>query len=172
VVAALLTGLVVLFAFGQALGAKGRHQRAADLAAVSAAQVMRDNYQRLSEPPLLPNGLPNPRHLSNAAYLTLARQAARRGAARNGLRAGRVAVSFPGAGFAPTRVRVEVRGQARVRISGGRRRQPIEVRARATAELTPDIGGLGLPAQASGGGYDGPLAYRQGKPVPHLFSAL
>lgn len=34
--AALLTGLVVLFAFGQALGAKGRHQRAADLAAVSA----------------------------------------------------------------------------------------------------------------------------------------
>jgi hypothetical protein len=31
VVAPRLAGLVVLFAFGQALGAKGRHQRAADL---------------------------------------------------------------------------------------------------------------------------------------------
>jgi hypothetical protein len=165
VVAVLLAGLAVLVAFGQALGAKGRHQRAADLAAISAAQVMRDNYSRLFEPPLLPSGLPNPRHLSGAAYLMLARQAARRGAVRNGLRAAQVAVSFPGAGFAPTRVRVEVRGHAHVRISGGRRRQPIEVRARAAAELTPEIGGLGLPAQASGGGYDGPLAYRQGKPM-------
>jgi Putative Flp pilus-assembly TadE/G-like len=43
VLAALLAGAVVLFAFGQALGARGKHQRAADLAAVSAAQVMRDN---------------------------------------------------------------------------------------------------------------------------------
>src|SRR5919109_535676 len=98
VVAALLTGLVVLFAFGQALGAKGRHQRAADLVAISAAQVMRNNYGRLFEPPLLPNGLPNPRHLSNAAYRTLARQAARRGAESNGLPAGSVAAGFPGVG--------------------------------------------------------------------------
>jgi hypothetical protein len=29
-----------------------------------------------------------------------------------------------------------------------------------------------MPASASGGGYDGPLAYRQGKPTPHLFSGL
>jgi hypothetical protein len=150
VVAVLLAGLAVLFAFGQALGAKGGHQRAADLAAISAAQVMRDNYSRLFEPPLLPSGLPNPRHLSGAEYLMLARQAARRGAARNGLRAAQVAVSFPGAGFAPTRVRVDVRGRARVRISGGRRRQPIESRARATAELSPDIGGLGANAGERG----------------------
>src|SRR5919205_92343 len=58
VVAALLAGLLVLFAFGQALGAGGKHQRGADLAAISAAQVMRHNYARLFEPPLLPNGLP------------------------------------------------------------------------------------------------------------------
>jgi soluble lytic murein transglycosylase-like protein len=165
VVAALLTGLVVLFAFGQALGAKGRHQRAADLAAISAAQVMRDNYRRLFEPPLLPNGLPNPRHLSNAAYLALARAAARRGAARNGLRAGGVAVRFPGLGFAPTRVTVTVRGQAPLRAPGNDRPRPVEVGARATAELAPDIGGLGMPDHASGGGYSGPLAYRQGKPM-------
>jgi uncharacterized membrane protein len=43
-VAAVLLGAVMLFAFGNALGAKGRHQRAADLAAISAAQVMRDLY--------------------------------------------------------------------------------------------------------------------------------
>jgi Putative Flp pilus-assembly TadE/G-like len=171
VVAALLTGLVVLFAFGQALGAKGRHQRAADLAAISAAQVMRDNFARLFEPPLLPNGLPNPRHLSNAAYLALARAAARRGAVRNGLRAGGVAVRFPGVGFAPTRVTVRVRGEAGLRAPGDDPPRPVEVGARATAELAPDVGGLGMPDHAGGGGYDGPLAYRQGKPMRYLFSA-
>jgi soluble lytic murein transglycosylase-like protein len=165
VVATLLTGLVVLFAFGQALGAKGRHQRAADLAAISAAQVMRQNYARLFEPPLLPNGRPNPRHLSNTAYLALARSGARRGAVRNGLRAGGVAVRFPDAGFAPTRVTVQVRGEATVRVPGDDRRRPVEVDARATAELAPEIGGLGLPGHGSGGGYDGPLAFRQGKPM-------
>jgi hypothetical protein len=46
----LLGGVVVFFAFGQALGSKGRHQRAVDLAAVSGAQVMRDLYPRLFEP--------------------------------------------------------------------------------------------------------------------------
>ena len=165
VVAALLAGLLVLFAFGQALGAKGRHQRAADLAAISAAQVMRDNYARLFEPSLLRSGLPNPRHLSNAAYLELARRAARRGAVRNGVREGRVAVSFPDVGFAPTRVTVALRGDTRVRVSAGERPRRVEVGAKATAELAPDAAGLGMPAQASGGGYEGPLAYRQGKPM-------
>jgi soluble lytic murein transglycosylase-like protein len=165
VVATLLTGLVVLFAFGQALGAKGRHQRAADLAAISAAQVMRQSYARLFEPPLLPNGLPNPRHLSNTAYLALARGGARRGAVRNGMRAGAVAVRFPDVGFAPTRVTVQVRGEATVRVPGDDPRRPVEVEARATAELTPDISGLGMPGHGSGGGYDGPLAFRQGKPM-------
>jgi soluble lytic murein transglycosylase-like protein len=165
VVATLLTGLVVLFALGQALGAKGRHQRAADLAAISAAQVMRQNYARLFEPPLLPNGRPNPRHLSNTAYLALARSGARRGAVRNGLRAGDVAVRFPDVGFAPTRVTVQVRGEATVRVPGDDRRRPVEMDARATAELAPEISGLGLRGHGSGGGYDGPLAFRQGKPM-------
>ena len=40
------------------------------------------------------------------------------------------------------------------------------MRARATAELTPSTdAGLDSPAHASGGGYDGPLAYRMGKPM-------
>ena len=63
VVGLLLALTLVLFAFGNALGAKGRHQRAADLAAVSAAQVMRDLYPRLFEPPFLAPDVPNPRHL-------------------------------------------------------------------------------------------------------------
>ncbi len=160
----LVAGTVVLFAFGNALGAKGRHQRAADLAAVSAAQVMRDLYPRLFEPPFLAPGVPNPRHLEQATYLALARAAAVRGARRNGVRIAPSDVSFPGDPLAPTRARVRVRGDARLRLVEGRRDR-VPVRAEATAELTPGLGAGGLPAIASGGGYDGPLAYRQSKPM-------
>jgi hypothetical protein len=162
--AALLAGAIVLFAFGQALGARGKHQRAADLAAVSAAQVMLRHYERLFEPPFLPNGAPNPRHLSQAAYRALAREAARRGARRNGVGSARVGVTFPGGGFAPTRVTVSLRGAGHVRVAADRRPERIGVRARATAELVPDDE-FGLPDHADGGGYRGPLAYRQGKPM-------
>jgi hypothetical protein len=164
VLAALLAGVVVLFAFGQALGARGKHQRAADLAAVSAAQVMRDNYARLFERPFLRGGVPNPRHLSTPAYLALARAAARRGARRNGARSARLEVDFPGAGFAHTRVTVSLRGSGEVRLSAGRPSERVAIKARATAELIPgdDVGLTGL---ADGGGYDGPFAYRQGKPM-------
>jgi hypothetical protein len=164
VLAALLAGSLVLFGFGQALGIRGKHQRAVDLAAVSAAQVMRDNYSRLFEPPFLSTGLPNPRHLSTAAYLALARAAARRGVRRNGVRSAGVGVSFPGAGFAPTRVTVSLTGGGDVRFAAGRRPERIDVQARATAELVPGAG-EGLTEFADGGGYNGPLAYRQGKPM-------
>jgi D-alanyl-D-alanine carboxypeptidase len=165
VVAALLAGAVILFAFGNALGAKGRYQRAADLAAVSAAQVMRDLYPRLFEPPFIEPDVPNPRHLEESDYRALAVAAAIRAGRRNGVEVRREDVSFPGSGIAPTRVTVRVRGEARVRAGSGRdavARAPI--RAQATAELLPGAG-TGLPAHASGGGYDGPLAYRQGKPM-------
>ena len=162
-VGALLAGTLILFAFGNALGARGHHQRAADLAAVSAAQVMGDLYARLFEPPFLESGVPNPRHLEEQSYLELARAAAVRGAQRNGVRVRRADVSFPRGTFAPTRVTVQVRGEARVRI-GGNHRSRVPVRASATAELSPDPGSA-RPASASGGGYDGPLSYRQGKPM-------
>ena len=163
VVAALVAGFFVLAAFGQALGAKGRHQRAADLAAVSAAAAMRRVYPRLFEPPDLRPGVPNPRHLSRAAYLELGRQAAVRGAARNGVKLDRSRVSFPGGSFAPTRVRVAVLARSRVRVHAGRDGvRSITVRARATAELAADAGSL--PSDP-GSGYHGRLAYRQGKPM-------
>src|SRR3954470_14141734 len=85
VLAALVAGGIVLGGFGQALGAKSRHQRAADLAAMSSAGVMAKAYPRLFEPAVFPNGTPNPRHLSTARYEELAREAAIRGGARNGV---------------------------------------------------------------------------------------
>jgi hypothetical protein len=171
---ALLTGVVVLLSFGQALGARGHTQRAADLAAVSAAQVMRRNFPSLFEPPLLEGGAPNPRHLSNAAYLALAREAAVRGARRNGASprgSPAIQVRFGPTGFAATRVTVTLRGVARARLPG--RRDEIRVEGRATAEIAPAAGGTAMPLEASGGGYDGPLAYRQGKPMrPDVARAL
>ncbi len=79
--------------------------------------------------------------------------------------ADRIGVSFPGAGFGPTRVRVTVRGRPELRVPGRRRPAPIPVRGRATAELALDAAGFERAAYASGGGYSGPLAYRTGKPM-------
>jgi Transglycosylase SLT domain/D-alanyl-D-alanine carboxypeptidase/Putative Flp pilus-assembly TadE/G-like len=168
VIVVLLVGAVVLFAFGSALGARGKHQRGADLAAVSAGQVMRDLYPRLFEAPLLANGLPNPRHLPLQVYLARARAGAVRGGRRNGVAVRPRDVSFAGGGFAPTRVAVRVRGEERVKtaLDHGGPGAAIPVRARAAAEIAPDLGAaLGQPAYGSGGGYDGPLAYRMGKPM-------
>jgi hypothetical protein len=61
-------------------------------------------------------------------------------------------------------VTVQVRDEAELRLSS-ERGERVEVRARAAAEIAPDGGGDAMPGQASGGGYSGPLAYRQGKPM-------
>ena len=166
VIAALLLGVGVLGAFGQALGGKGRHQRAADLAAVSAARAMRDAYPRLFEPALLERGLPNPRHMPVSDYLALARRAALRAGRRNGVALRAADVRFPADPFAPSRVTVLARGIVRVRVEGGDggRSRAVRVRARATAEIAPAAeAALDFAAHGSGGGYDGPLAYRMGK---------
>ena len=64
----LMLGGSVLFLFGSALAGKGRAQRAADLAALSAARAMRDDLNRLFEPARI-DGRRNPFHLSAARYL-------------------------------------------------------------------------------------------------------
>ena len=172
VLAALLLGTLILFGFGQALGARSKHQRAADLAAVSGAQVMSRNYSRLFEPAVFENGLPNPHHLSYTAYLSLARAGALRGARRNGVGGERVRVNFPGAGFAPTRIEVATSGDARLTLGDQRARERIPVEASATAEIRPrSQRGLRYAHARLRGGYDGPLAYRMGKPTCCLFSA-
>ena len=163
----LLAGALVLAGFGHALGVKGRHQRAADLAAMSAARVMSTAYPKLFEPPFLRPGVHNPRHLPELRYRALAKAAAVRAAQRNGVELDADDVQLPG-GFAPTRVTVALRGEGDLRVPGaGRRVRRLEVTARATAELVPPSGiELGMPERASGGGYDGPLAFRMGKPMP------
>src|SRR4051794_13370454 len=130
--AALVVGGIVLGGFGQALGAKSREQRAADLAAMSAAGTMAKTYPRLFQPAVFPNGAPNPRHLSTARYEELAREAAIRGGARNGGQVEPRDIRFPGESFAPTRVAVALRGETAVRVhagAGGRR--AVEVKAAA-----------------------------------------
>ena len=166
VVAAVLAGAVLLFALGNALGAKGRYQRAADLAAISAAQVMRELYPRLFEPPFIEPDLSNPRHLEEEDYRAAAVAAAIRGGRRNGVAIGADEVSFPGSSFAPTRVTVRVHGEARLSLGGqgSRDQSRVPIKANASAELMP-AAGEAFPGTATGGGYDGPLAYRQGKPM-------
>ncbi|MEA2439551.1 MAG: hypothetical protein QOH76_975 [Thermoleophilaceae bacterium] len=174
VVAAVVAGTLILAAFGQAYGARAQAQRVADLAAIAGAQSMRQNYSRLFEPPFLASGTPNPRHLDRAGYLDLARAAAVRGAAGNGGSIDAGDVRFPDSGsFGPTRVEVQVRNSADVRVAaegpGSRRSLPVE--ARATAEVS--AGTAPVAGVASGGGYSGPLAYRQGKPMrPDVAIAL
>jgi soluble lytic murein transglycosylase-like protein len=164
--AVLLTGVMVLVALGafvlgavaRGVAAHGRHQTAADLAALSGARAMRTAFPRLFEPPSL-DGRRNPRHLERSVYLALGAAAARDTARRNGARA--VDVRFPdGREIAPVRIRVTVRDPAIVTAGGPSRQAAMSVVAEA--ELAPPGGGGEL---ASGGGYSGPLSYRQGKPM-------
>jgi Transglycosylase SLT domain/D-alanyl-D-alanine carboxypeptidase len=165
-IAAVIVFALVLASLGQALGARGAAQREADLAAISGARAMRDAYPRLFEPPYLRPGVPNPRHLSLAAYLARARAAALAGARRNGLSSDAIRVTFPDAtSFAPSRVAVDVRDLAHVRIPGDARsgNRSVPIRAHAEAGLT--ITGSQFATGGGDGEYRGPFAYRQGKPM-------
>lgn len=157
---ALMVGAVMLGGVGQGFGVLGASQRAADLAALAAGRAMHAAQPRLFEPVTI-DGIPNPAHLERAAYLALAREAAGAAARRNG--AETFEVAFPdGESFAPMRVRV--RTERRLAIGSPRLRRLLSMSADAEAELAPQLGG-GLDAFGTGGGYDGPLAHRQGKPM-------
>ncbi len=154
--AAVLVAVLVLGAAARGVAREAGAQRAADLAALAGARAMYGAYPRLFEPVTV-DGRPNPRHLTRDEYLTLARAAAERVAQANG--AETAAVRFPdGDTFAPVRIRVGVGEHFEVRRNDEHRR--LAVHAAAEAELAP-----ARPATAAGGGYDGPLAYRQGKPM-------
>ncbi len=157
----LLAGALALVAIAGAVTGKGRVQRAADLAAISAARSMRDDLPRLLAPPTLPNGLPNPRHLSKAVYLWRARGAAKEAVEGNGVAPARLRVTFPDrASFAPVRTRALI--VAHLDVGDGR----VEVEASAVAEAAAPATASGsgaTPAMASGGGYSGPLVYRGGE---------
>jgi Transglycosylase SLT domain/D-alanyl-D-alanine carboxypeptidase/Putative Flp pilus-assembly TadE/G-like len=165
----LIAGALALVAIAGALTGKARVQRAADLAAISAARSMRDDLPRLLSPPTLPNGLPNPAHMEKPVYLWRARVAAYGAARANEVGIGRVRVSFPDlVSFAPVRVRAKVLGELRV---GGTRRP---VLASAVAEAAaPALSAGSMPTIASGGGYSGALVYRNGEGMrPDVASAF
>jgi hypothetical protein len=165
----LVLATLALAAIGGAATGKGRVQRAADLAALSAVRSMRDDVSRLLAPATLPDGTPNPRHLTRAAYLARARLAAVDAGRRNGVAADRLLVTFPDAGSNPP-VQAKAMVAAEIdpeRLPGGQRlgeRAPIRVVATAVAEASaPTASWTGMPAMAEGGGYSGPLVYRDGE---------
>lgn len=163
---ALIFCTLILAAFGGAVSGKARVQRAADLAALSAARSMRDDFERLFVPVRRADGRPNPDHLDKGEYLDRARAAAVEAARRNGVDPARLRIAFPGAGeFAPLRARATIRAQ----YDSPPPLPELPVEAAAVAEAVPPATGPaappGAPEMASGGGYSGPLAYRQGEPM-------
>ena len=185
---ATIAGALLLVALGGAVTGKARAQRLSDLAAISAARSMRDDFPRLFAPARLPDGTPNPRHLARDDYLDRATVAADEAARRNGADPGRIRVSFPDRrSFAPLRVRVALVASAGA--GAGSSREP-QLRAGAvedgrgagagTATATIDFetvaeariepAGQPQPSPSSprtvtGDEYAGPLATRQGKPM-------
>jgi hypothetical protein len=156
---ALIAAAAALVAIAGAITGKGRVQRAADLAAISAARSMRDDLPRLLSPSRLPNGLPNPRHIEKVAYLARARAAAIAAARANGVAQSRLRVSFPDEeSFAP--VRAEAVVSAGIEVGDGDAR--VHASAVAEAGAPSSAAGESSPAMATGGGYSGPLVYRQG----------
>jgi hypothetical protein len=157
----LIAAAIALVAIAGAVTGKGRAQRAADLAAISAVRSMRDDLPDLLSPPRLPNGAPNPSHIGKATYLGRARDAAYAAARRNEVGESHLRISFPDqSSFAPVRAKATVVG--RLEIGSG---APPTVEASAEAEAAAPVssaGGEG-PAVASGGGYSGPLVYRNGE---------
>ncbi len=156
---ALVVAALALVAIAGAVTGKGRAQRAADLAAISAGRSMRDDLPRLLAPPMLANGVPNPVHIAKAVYLARARAAALDVAEGNDVSRARLQVSFPDrVSFAPVRAKAVVWGDVEAH----------RVEASAVAEAAaPTAGPAGgsSPSMASGGGYSGPLVYRTGKPM-------
>ncbi|MEX0973121.1 MAG: transglycosylase SLT domain-containing protein [Solirubrobacterales bacterium] len=164
---ALIAAALALVALAGAVTGKGRAQRAADLAAISAARSMRDDLPRLLSPPTLPGGVPNPAHIRKPLYLARARAAATGAARGNGVAAARLHVSFPdAASFAPVRASAVVTGELDLDAESrpGLPGPPVEASAVAEAAAPaapPDNGSM--PSMASGGGYSGPLVYRSGE---------
>lgn len=161
-----MLGVAFFVQYGAAFAARGHDQRTADLAAAGAAQRMAKDYPRLFEPPVLPDGAPNPQYLSTPRFRLRARVAAVRVAAMNHAK-GRISLVHFGVSPTPTVVTIETVRKHTVEIPGSSSKREVQVKATATAELRFTFATLPgpMPGTATGGGYSGPLAYRQGKPM-------
>lgn len=156
---AMVAGALALVAIAGAVTGKGRAQRAADLVAISAVRSMRDDLPRLLSPPRLADGRTNPNHLAKETYLARAKAAALSAARANEVDPDRVQVRFPDAvSFAPVRAEATI-------VAGLREGEGQRVEASAVAEAAAPYGGTasGASGMATGGGYGGPLVYRDGE---------
>ncbi len=167
----LVLATTALIALAAGVTGAERGQRGVDLAAISAVRSMRDDLPRLVAPATLPDGGLNPYHLARADYLARAAAAAREAARHNGLAVARVRVGFPdGASPVPLRASVEVVAETDVGRAVGRESETVQVSLRAEAEAVPPAAtgtdaSTAAPPMASGGGYSGPLVYRQAMPM-------
>jgi hypothetical protein len=156
----LIAMALALVAIAGAVTGKGRAQRAADLAAISAVRSMRDELPKLLSPPRLADGAPNPSHIAKSTYLDHAREAARAAARQNEVDPGRLRIAFPDrSSFAPVRAKATL--VAKLEVGTGARTVEASAEAEAAAPVST-AGGEG-PAIAGGGGYSGPLVYRNGE---------
>ena len=146
--ALVMAGAVALFALGRAHVAVVRAQTVADVAAVSAARELRARLGEVAADPAGPASAPAWRRRLTAVADAAARPAGARVES----------LAFPdGAAWPPTAVQVEVSVAA-----------PRGMRARAAARaglLASASMPAGATGWASGGGYRGPLVYRDGKPM-------
>jgi Transglycosylase SLT domain/D-alanyl-D-alanine carboxypeptidase/Putative Flp pilus-assembly TadE/G-like len=157
----LIAAACALVAIAGAVTGKGRAQRAADLAAISAVRSMRDDLPELLSAPRLPNGSANPSHIAKATYLDRAREAALASGRGNEVDPSRLHLTFPDrASFAPVRAKAVVVGKL---VLGSGAAQEVEASAEAEAAAPVTSAGGEGPAVASGGGYSGPLVYRNGE---------
>ncbi|HEU4706855.1 MAG TPA: transglycosylase SLT domain-containing protein [Solirubrobacterales bacterium] len=155
----LVVAALALVAIAGAVTGKGRVQRAADLVAISAVRSMRDDLDRLLAPARLADGAPNPRHIAKATYLARAKASALAAARANQVDPGRVLLRFPdAASFAPVRAKATI-------VAGLKEGDGQRVEASAVAEAAAPYGAAaaGAAGMASGGGYSGPLVYRDGE---------
>lgn len=142
----LLAGIAALVALGHVHVAAARAQTAADLAALSAARELR---ARLAEAAAAP---PGAQGRLRAALAAAATESARPAGARV------VDVRLPDGAWPPTAVEVVVAEPA---LRGGE----VVAIARAGLAVTVSTAGEASVGWASGGGYSGPLLYRDGKPM-------
>ncbi|MGA7396321.1 MAG: transglycosylase SLT domain-containing protein [Solirubrobacterales bacterium] len=149
---------VALAAIAGAITGKARAQSVADLSALSSARSMKNDLPRLLAPPVLPNGAPNPAHMSKFEYLMRARLTATRIAVQNGASPIRVSVRFPDSiSYAPVRTIVTIRSRVESGGPAGATSDWAEARVGAPVSMGS------VPTVATGGGYSGPLSERQGK---------
>ena len=146
VVLMLVAGIAALVALGRVHVAVARAQTAADLAALSAARELRARLAEVAASP------PGAEARLRAALAAAAAEAARPAGARV------IDVRLPEGSWPPTAVEVVVAEPA------PGRGEVVAVARAGLAVTVPAAGGSRI-GWATGGGYSGPLVYRDGRPM-------